>query len=758
MPGVGAAAVAMDPTGSVLLDQSCRGNREAWLVTTRESSVPEEGPCWVEMDGAWPVLAANWASHREEAPDTLEGTGPLPGGEPWSVRGHGFEPLTCVGWLIAPIAIRGQLKFALVLGLDQDPDSHPQIRESLGRLVKALGPVVAVWSEALALNARLRQVDEENLALSRLNRLQGRFVAMASHEFKAPLTSITAYADVLGEQLTATDFPHAGEFLEVIRNEAGRLLRMVNRILDFTRMGHGTNLLTLKPVDLYPLVRETVRSLEPDISAKNISVTVEAPAGLPRAEVDPDLIRQVLVNLLHNAVKFTSHGGRITIGLEEQEAAVAVSVRDDGPGIPPEDIRRIFREFYRAEGGTAAADGAGLGLTIARHIVNLHGGHIEVARRPEGGSDFRFLVPKEMGSLASLAEVLRLPVDPEEGARLVENLLFLLAEMTGSRTVVMLLRDGQGALVPVGAIGLELDVAKPLPLIENRHWTRFLDHGQAVTDPGPQVRDLAWCPAESTPPGSRMYVPLGAGEASLGCVILGRRRGLDTYGQADLVQLSVLADIVKTALSDPEEGLARTTATVKLLLRIGRNRVPTVTSQSLILAEKLGARVGMAQAEIKRLLLAAVLHDAGMAQVEEEIVLGESPLSPDEKDEVRRHVDQVVDILGPLLPDGDTAEIIRHHHERVDGTGYPAGLRGNEIPLGSRLLAVIDAWFSLTSPRPFRDGLSSEAAQAEILANAGTQFDRGIVAEFTQVLHNEGILQGAPATAGPSGSGTRGER
>jgi signal transduction histidine kinase len=756
-PGVRAAAVAADPAGSLSLDPSCIGTCESWLVMTREMASRTGEPCRVKPVGQWSEQTAAWSAHGPTVSLVMQGEGRLPGGEPWAEPGNGFDSVSCDGWLVAPITIRGQVKMVFVVGLEGTPDQFPMVKETLARLVKVFSPVAGVWSEALVLNASLRFADEKNRALARLNRLQGRFVAMASHEFKAPLTSITAYTDVLGKQLIDADFSHAGEFLDVIRNEAGRLLRMVNRILDFTRLGHGSHLLTLKPVELEPLVRDTVRTLGPKIENKDLVVAVDAPAGLPRAEVDPDLIRQVLVNLLHNAVKFTPPKGRITVRLEEKESAVAVSVQDNGPGIPTADIRRIFREFYRAEGGATTEKGTGLGLTIARHIVNLHGGHIEVVRRPEGGSDFRFLVPKEMGSMASLADVLRRPVDQQEGERLVENLLFLLAEMSGSRTVAMLLRDGNGALVPVGAIGLDLDAAKPLPLIENRGWTRFFDLGQAVTDPGPQVGDLGWCPSKSAPEGCRMYAPIGVGESALGCVILGRRRGLETYGQADLIQLSVLSEIVLAALVDPDTGLARTTSTVKLLLRIRRNGVPTVTPQSLALAEKLGRSLGLSQSEVKQLLLAAVLHDAGMAQVEEEIVFGEVALSLDERDEVQRHVDQVVDLLGPLLPDAPTEKIIRHHHERWDGLGYPAGLQGQDIPFGSRLLAVIDTWFSLTSPRPFRSGLSPEAAHEEILAHSGTQFDEAIVAEFTKILHHEGVLQDVPAPTGPGWSGTRGE-
>jgi signal transduction histidine kinase len=753
-PGVLAAAVSADPAGTVLLDSTCTGNCESWLMTTRKLAARTAEPCRVDLAGRWSDLSEAWAADRLTDSIIFQGVGPLPGGEPWSESDHGFEPVSCAGWLAAPIELRGQVKIVFVLGLEGSPDQFPLVQETMIRLVKALSPVAAVWSEAVALTARLRQADDENKALARLNRLQGRFVAMASHEFKAPLTSITAYTDVLGEQLTDTDFPHAEEFLGVIRNEAGRLLRMVNRILDFTRMEHGSRLLEQKPVNMESLVTDTVRSLNPIITRKDLVVAVDAPVGLPRAEVDSDLIRQVLVNLMHNAVKFTPGGGTITIRLEEKESAVAVSVMDDGPGIPPEDIRRIFREFYRADDAATTEEGTGLGLTIARHIINLHGGHIEVERRTEGGSVFRFMVPKEMGSMASLADVMHRPIDQKEGARLVESLLSFLAEMTGSRTVVMLLRDGNGAMVPVGVLGLDLEAAKPLPMIETPGWTRFLESGEAVTDPGALVRDLGWCPVRCVSEGSRMYAPLGAAESALGCVILGRRRGLDTYDKTDLIQLSVLSDIVMTALSNLETGLAGATATVRLLLRIRRNGVPTATAQSLALAKKLGHRLGMNKAKIKSLQLATVLHDAGMAQVEEEIVLGESELSLDERDEVNCHVDQIVDLLGPLLPDAAIEKIIRHHHEQFDGTGYPDGLVGEDIPLGSRLMAVIDAWFSLTSPRPFRDGMSVEEAHKEILAHTGTQFDGRVVTEFTEVLHNEGVLTDAPTAAGPARSGS----
>jgi HD-GYP domain-containing protein (c-di-GMP phosphodiesterase class II) len=130
-----------------------------------------------------------------------------------------------------------------------------------------------------------------------------------------------------------------------------------------------------------------------------------------------------------------------------------------------------------------------------------------------------------------------------------------------------------------------------------------------------------------------------------------------------------------------------------------------------------------------------------MARVEDEIVLGAAPLSWDERDEVDRHVEQGCELVTPLLRDPAVRGIIRHHHERVDGTGHPDGLAGDRIPLGARILAVADAWYSLTKDRPFRSGLEPSAAMAEIRAHAGTQFDPRVVETFAALM---ATADGAP--------------
>lgn len=707
VPGLAGVAVAVDPARAAALDATWDAGRP-WCLTSRGGGAADE---WCAPAGGWPGLRAAVASRGSWAQAPLEGAVTL--------AAAGEPPLLILAAAGAP-----------------GPEAEAARRAALAPVAASAVAALSSLAALATLQSEVVRLAGENHALGRLNRLQGRFVAMASHDFKAPLTAITAYTEVLLGQVGNDSFPHAVEFLGVIRTEASRLLRMVDRILDFTRVEFGPQLMTLEPVALPDLVHEAVRSLAPASAARGLHVSVEAPAFLPRAEVDADLIRQVIVNLLGNAVKYTPTGGHVRIVLAEEEASVAISVLDDGPGIPSEDIRRIFREFYRAEGAADRAEGAGLGLSIARHIVQLHGGHIEARRLPEGGSEFRFLVPKELGELAALPNVTGLQVSPEKASQVISVVLRTVAELTGSLAVVLLLGDGKGALVPVGSLGLRTESRRLRPVIITEAWRRFLLDGRAQPDPGAIVGDLDLAPGQDMD--KRLYCPLVDGEEPLGVIVAGRRAGEAGYDDPERQQLEVLARIVSTALRHFEGNETRVLEALQVLLQTRRTGIPTSTPEALHLTGRLARALGLGASDTRRLLYAATLHDAGMARVEDEIVLGAAPLNWDERDEVDRHVEQGCELVSPLLPDPAVRGIIRHHHERVDGTGHPDGLAGDRIPLGARILAVIDAWHSLTKDRPFRRGLPPIAALAEIRDHTGTQFDPRVVEAFAALVGHEG--------------------
>lgn len=703
LPGLAGVVVAVDPAQAAALDATWDTGRD-WCLASRAAAGE---PAWSAPAGGWPALRAAAAGRGAWAGCPLAGAVTIvTAGEP-------------------PV-------LALAAAGEPGAAADAQRRQALAPVAASATAALSSLAALAMLQAEVVRLAGENHALGRLNGLQGRFVAMASHDFKAPLTAITAYTEVLLGQVGNDSFPHAVEFLGVIRAESNRLLRMVDRILDFTRVEFGPQLMKLEPVALADLVHEAVRALAPSAAARGLHMAVEAPSFLPRAEIDADLIRQVIVNLVGNAVKYTPPGGHVRVVLAEEGSSVAVSVLDDGPGIPSEDIRRIFREFYRAEGAAGQAEGTGLGLSIARHIVQLHGGHIEARRLPEGGSEFRFLVPKEMGALAALPQVTGLKVSPEKASQVISVVLRTVAELTDSLAVVLLLGDGKGALVPVGSLGLREEDRRLRPVILTEAWRRFLLDGSAQPDPGALVGDLGL--GQGHDMDARLYCPLVDGEEPVGVIVAGRRAGEAAYGGPERHQLEVLARVVTTALRNIEGNEARVLEALQVLLQTRRTGIPTSTPEALELTGRLARALGMGAPDTRRLLYAATLHDAGMARVEDEIVLGAAPLSWDERDEVDRHVEQGCELVGPLLPDPAVRSLIRHHHERVDGSGHPDGLAGERIPLGARILAVVDAWYSLTKDRPFRAGLGPEAALAEIRANSGTQFDARVVEALAQIV------------------------
>jgi signal transduction histidine kinase len=710
------AAVAVDSTLAPMLDAAWDGGAP-WCVAAGPGAAD---PRWCSPAGGWVLLQPALAGRGAWAQAPVDGTVTL----------------------MPVIGPSGQVALALALAGPCGQEAEAARRAALYPVAASASAALSALATLSALQSEVVRLAGENHALGRLNRLQGRFVAMASHDFKAPLTAITAYTEVLLGQPGNEAFPQSVEFLGVIRSEAARLLRMVDRILDFTRVEFGPQLMTLAPVMMTDLVHEAVRALAPVAVARHLSVVVDAPEYLPRAEVDADLIRQVIVNLLGNAVKYTPPGGHIRIALTEEESSVVVSVQDDGPGIPSEDIRRIFREFYRAEGAAQQAEGTGLGLSIARHIVQLHGGHIEARRLPQGGSEFRFLVPKELGELSQLPQGTALDVAPERASQVISVVLRAIGELTGSPSVVLLLVDDHGALVPVGSMGLPPDARRLQPVILTGGWQRFLLDGRAQAEPAVVAGDALAGPWAGR--GDRLYCPLVYGEEPLGLVVAARRAGEAGYGESERHQLEVLTRIVATALRHLEGQEARVLEALQVLLQTRRTGIPTSTPEALHLTAKLARALGLGPADTRRLLYAATLHDAGMARVEDEIVLGAAPLSWDERDEVDRHVEQGCELVAPLVQDPAVRGFIRHHHERMDGTGHPDGLVGERIPLGARVLAVIDAWFSLTKDRPYRSGLDHAAALAEIRGHAGTQFDANVVEIFATLVDPDGAT--APRT------------
>lgn len=238
-----------------------------------------------------------------------------------------------------------------------------------------------------------------------ISQMKNDFVGHVSHELKTPLASITAYSEMLvdGE---ADDEETRKEFYSVIQSQAKRLNRLIEDILNTSRIESGLVKIDKEPISLTILIEEQLRMIKSYAEEKNIEVTGQKPIVFDQVHVDRDMISQVIINLLSNAVKYTPSGGKVRIETEVDEVAslVRVSVADTGVGIPEDEIEHVFDKFYRVGVNKKQAKGTGLGLNLVKQIVEtLHDGRVFVTSCVGKGSTFGFELPFARREAASVA-------------------------------------------------------------------------------------------------------------------------------------------------------------------------------------------------------------------------------------------------------------------------------------------------------------------------------------------------------------------
>jgi two-component system phosphate regulon sensor histidine kinase PhoR len=259
------------------------------------------------------------------------------------------------------------------------------VRSSSGATVTVRArrsPVSGVWL-----------VLEDVSELRRLQRIRAEFIDNLSHELRTPLTTISLLAETAARDAESAS-PKLRDRIAKIEVETGHLTQMVNELLDLSRIESGTVRLMLDDVDLVKVARSTAERLRMFAERQGLQIDLDAPERVSPVRGDEDRLGQVLVNLLHNAVKFSPDGGRIVVGVSEQPGEIRVWVRDPGIGVPRGDLARIFERFYKVDRARVRGrGGTGLGLSIARHVVESHGGRIWVESDEGSGSTFIFTVP-----------------------------------------------------------------------------------------------------------------------------------------------------------------------------------------------------------------------------------------------------------------------------------------------------------------------------------------------------------------------------
>jgi signal transduction histidine kinase len=227
----------------------------------------------------------------------------------------------------------------------------------------------------------------------RLAEMRSQFVSSVSHELKTPLTSIRMFAETL-RLGRSKDRAMQDEYLDTIVNESRRLTRLLNDVLDFSKIEKGKRVYKMEPASLPEIIRTAARTMEYPLSQQDFKLHVRIEDEMPDIRVDGDAIEQALLNLLSNAMKYSGDSRDIELKLEKKEDQAVIHVADRGIGIDPQEQKKIFNKFYRvpsAENERTA--GTGLGLSLVAHIVEAHGGRLKIESTKGQGSVFSIYLP-----------------------------------------------------------------------------------------------------------------------------------------------------------------------------------------------------------------------------------------------------------------------------------------------------------------------------------------------------------------------------
>ena len=604
-----------------------------------------------------------------------------------------------------------------------------------------------------SLKRKIQSLEERIANLDQANILKSEFVSHVSHELRTPLTSIKAYIETLCNHSDNPDFPQSAQFLDIISKETDRLIRIVNGILDVSKIEFGQRPLQRRSLNLNKLIQEAIATMKPSLDEKKLQINTYISENLPRINADEDLMKEVFINLISNATKYSEEGKTITIEATEEAVDISISIQDEGIGIPNHEIDKIFEKYFRVKSEDSAKyEGVGLGLAIVKNIVEQHGGAISVTSAENMGSTFTLTIPKEHcynDLLGFIAEVIN---PKEELHQMLDLVVRMIAEILSAKTVsLMLLDTNRTELFIKVSYGLDEWIVEQTRVKMGEGISgKVAESGVPIFIDNIEQNDIYACPNNPQyETMSLVSVPLVVNGMIVGVININNKTSGLPFNKDDMNLLISFGERISKALErvraveDPNAFLSDTIEAFQKMLdaQFKTGAIEAIMDLSIRVAR----RLGLQEKEVSVIQYVASVHDIGMTKISDEILNKTLNLTSDEIVQIRQHPRAGKELIKPLEFVELVSNIILYHHERVDGLGYPKGLKGEEIPMGARILAVIDAYQAMMMDRAYRKKMSVESALREIIANTNKQFDSEVVEAFIDILREEGKISARQA-------------
>jgi signal transduction histidine kinase len=348
------------------------------LIIRKSHAFASDGSAMRDLSTTSAVAVASKTTSSSFDGDDPFGAGP---------RSIGSAQLRDLGWRV----LLTQSTTATEADLDA---ALTQQRLMRGLLVALLLLASYLFARGATQNVSLvRELRDANVALKDATEAKSRFLATMSHELRTPLNAIIGFSDVLIEGLFGTLNNKQREYAQDIRSSGAHQLALINDLLDLSKIEAGRLELEISRVSITDTIASAVTLVRERAVERGVSVDTIVAKELPLVDADGRKLKQVVVNLLTNAVKFTPHGGRVVASAGRHEQELLISVRDTGVGISADDQTRLFQDFEQARHGRASEEGTGLGLAVSKRLVELHGGRMWIESELGRGSTFSFTIP-----------------------------------------------------------------------------------------------------------------------------------------------------------------------------------------------------------------------------------------------------------------------------------------------------------------------------------------------------------------------------
>jgi GAF domain-containing protein len=623
----------------------------------------------------------------------------------------------------------GKEKVLGVLNINDKKNGEPFSEDEFG-LTKIIANQAAVaLKNAYLVNkfrAKAGELEDANRKLIDADVAKNEFLTRISHELRTPLHSIKGAVYYLQNSGNLSENDRQ-EFHDIIANETKKLTAFAEKQLDFLRLEDEARIIRNTVIDIDEILKETLNSrlLRAALARKNLDLKVDLGEGVPDIVGDKILVSQFFINLLEGVSSYLENGAVITFTADENDF---IEVYLDASQKLSEDALNCFsisKDIYSADRSEEC-----IKLYLALRTAKAHGWRL-TAENKDGGFRAAILIPKST----------RQKIDAAINTTM-DMVVEFASEVLGVNTCSLMLNDEiTGDLVINCARGLDDEVIKRTRIQVGERiagWVALEGRPLLIedieTDPrfGRKNQDGQYNSK------SLLSLPLKMGNQVIGVLNLNNKKSGEPFTNRDLDLASVVSDrisfFIKNLCSDScaEEDLTRAVASLNDLLD-AEKKYPKKNPRITDLVGRMMDRFEAGEEEKKTALYVSMIYDLGLTLIDGSVLGKKRRLSPLEAATVKGHPHNTLDLLGDIEFSDEVKKTILHHHERYDGTGYPDGLKGEEIPFLSRVLAVVDAYCAMTEERPHRKAYDSEEAIREIGKEVGTHYDPAVVEVFEKV-------------------------